>query len=113
MASASASYSSYSSGSDSSYGYSSESPASVIAGPLRIRPRPFHVPLLTATAVSASSLERLVLDREEVSVLERCFGSAPIGATILILCDPQEWRELSACSREAQLCLLHHLALGP
>ena len=113
MESSSSEYSSYSSSSGSSYGYSTESSASVLEGPLRIRPRYFHSPLLEDTAESTSSFGKLVLEREEISVLERCFGNEPIGATVLLLCGPQEWHALSACSSEVQLCLLNHLALGP
>ena len=113
MDSSSSEYSSYSSSSGSSYGYSTVSSAPALEGPLRIRPRDFHSPLLAHTAASTSAFGRLVLDREEISVLERCFGNEPIGARVLILCGPQEWHALSACSSEVHLCLQNHLHLSP
>ena len=113
MDSSSSAYSSYSSSSGSSYGYSSVSSASALEGPLRIRPRDFHSPLLAHTAASASSFGRLVLDREEISVLERCFGNEPIGARVLILCGPQEWHALVCLQQRSATVLAESLGFGP
>ena len=100
----------------SSYGYSSSVLASVDSEELvRVRPRSFHLPALTAAAPQATPLERVVLERPErpeLSQLELCLGSATIGSSVLLFSDTPAWARLAACSSESQLCLLHYLHLG-
>ena len=107
------SYSYYSSTESSSYGYISSTESATLQV-VRVRPRSFHLPRLSAALLLATPLERAVLDREErpsLSTLERCLGSATVGGSVLLLTDAETWCILSACSRESQLCLLHHLHL--
>ena len=106
--------SSWSSG--SSYGYSSLSSSGAASSVqvVRVRPRDFHLPALASAEPRATALERLVLrrpERPELSVFELCLGSASIGSQVLLFCPLLAWCRLASCSREAQLCLLHHLSL--
>ena len=100
----------------SSYGYSSASSLSAASSVevVRVRPRAFHVPSLARAAPLATPLERIVLERPErpeLSVFELSLGSASIGSSVLLFCPTPEWGRLASCSRELQLCLLHHLHL--
>ena len=98
----------------SSYGYSSSLASADSEEHVRVRPRSFHLPALSAAAPQATPLERVVLERPErpeLSQLELCLGSATIGSAVLLFSDAPAWARLAACSSESQLCLLHYLHL--
>ena len=112
--SAGSEYSSTYSDSGSSYGYSSVSSAELPHQVARVRPRLFHQPVLASSVRGATPLHRLVLERPErpeLSIFELCLGTVSVGAPLLLHTDASEWGALAACSRETQLCLLHHLHL--